>query len=287
MKHYILTIISLICLFIATGCEKAPAAGEDEVTEAIIPVLPADPQPENTSFQHRILLLQHTGTACPNCPRLMESLKALSLDQSYSAKYHHVASHSYNADDPAYTQAAKNLSQAYCSGYYPELTFNLTKENTGVSTSVETIKEHIDALHKNSAEVGITAAAQLTGKMLGVNVGIKTAVNGNYRIAAWVLEDGIAAKQDGANEEWMHTHNNAVRIMAGKTINTKINGEKVGDLEAGKTLELPISIELEDGWKGENCKVIVIVTTANSEGRFDLVNCAVCPVNGNIEYKYN
>ena len=35
----------------------------------------ADPQEGSTSFQHRIMLLQHTGTYCPNCPTLMSSLK--------------------------------------------------------------------------------------------------------------------------------------------------------------------------------------------------------------------
>lgn len=44
--------------------------------------LPADPKPASISFSHRILLVQHTGTYCPNCPRLMTSLKELALDEA-------------------------------------------------------------------------------------------------------------------------------------------------------------------------------------------------------------
>lgn len=280
--------MSLMCLLVAAGCEKSPVQkDEGETPEAVIPALPDDPQPENTSFPHRIILLQHTGTNCQNCPRLMSSLKQLAEDQAYASKYHHVAAHSYNDDDPAYSQAAVNLEQAFGSGYYPELTFNLTKESTGTSTSVETIKAHIDALHKETAEVGIAAAALMTENVLGVNVGIKAAVEGDYRIAVWILEDGIKGKQEGANEEWMHTHNNAVRAMAGKTLNIKLNGEKAGTVAAGATLEMPFSIVIDKAWKAENCKVIVLVNTANASGRYDLVNCTVCPVNGNIGYQYN
>ena len=159
MKHHTLSaIFASLCLLIATGCEKE--SGEPDLPDTPVNLeLPADPEPENTSFPHRILLIQHTGTACPNCPGLMSSLKELSEDKSYAEKYHHVAAHSYNEGgigDAAYSQAAKNLSQAFCSGYYPELTFNLTKKSTGTSIAVNTIKEEIDIRHKDTANAGIT-----------------------------------------------------------------------------------------------------------------------------------
>ena len=102
----------------------------------------------------------------------MTSLKALSELDGYVDKYQHVAAHSYNADgDPAYSQAAANLSQAFCSGYYPELTFNLTTRNTGTSLAVSTITDVIDELHKDNADVGIAAAAGLTALLPDDNTG--------------------------------------------------------------------------------------------------------------------
>jgi hypothetical protein len=125
----------------------------------------------------------------------MTSLKALSEMDEYTSKYQHVAAHSYNEDgDPAYSQAAANLSQAFCSGYYPELTFNLTKENTGTSLAVNTITGIIDQLHKDAADVGIAAATGLSGNAIGVNVQIKAAKAGQYRIAAAF---GFQLKSDG------------------------------------------------------------------------------------------
>lgn len=254
----------------------APEDGE-------IPALPADPQPDNTSFDHRIMLLQHTGTACPNCPRLMVSLRELAGDKDYAGKYQHVASHSYNTDDPAYSKAASQISGQ--SRAYPDLSFNLGAESTGNDTSLPTIKRYIDYLHKECADVGIAAAAKLSGNTVTVNVQIKAAVDNNYRVTAWLLEDDIEAQQDGATEEWMHTHENALRAFSGTSLNMGVYGERLGDLRAGETAEKVLTITVEDGWKAENSKVLVIANSS-VEGRYDLANCAICPIGGSVSYDY-
>lgn len=282
-----LRFLFAVCFAVMVSCTEKQENPEIPAGDVTVPELPADPEPDNTSFNHRIMLLQHTGTYCPNCPNLMTSLKELSELDEYVSKYHHVAAHSYNeTGDPAYSQAAANLSQAFCSGYYPELTFNLTKENTGTSLAVSTITGIIDQLHKESADVGIAAAAGLADNALGVNVQIKAAKAGQYRIAVWVLEDGIRGKQEGATDDWMNTHENAVRAMAGNTLNMRIYGEKMGELKVGQTAEKSFSIALDETWKKDNCKVLVIVNAAGSDGRYDLANCALCQIGGVVTYDY-
>lgn len=285
MKKFFSVLASVAVLFMS--CSEKSDVGQNAGGDAVIPELPADPQPGSTDFSHRILLLQHTGTACPNCPQLMASLKTLTEDDSYTEKYQHVAAHSYNQSDPAYSKAAENLSQAFCSGFYPELTFNLTKENTGTSLAVDVIKSHIDNLHQDSADAGIAASVNQTGSNLGVNVQVKAAKENKYRIAVWVLEDGIRARQDGAFEDWMNTHSNAVRVMAGSTLNLRIYGENVDVLKKGETAGKSFVIGLEDGWNAENCKVLVLLNAATDDGRYNLVNCAICPIGESVVYKYN
>ena len=282
-----LKFLFAVCCAVMVSCAEKQEEPEIPAGDVNVPELPADPEPGNTSFNHRILLLQHTGTDCSNCPNLMTSLKALSEMDEYASKYQHVAAHSYNeTGDPAYSQAAANLSQAFCSGYYPELTFNLTKENTGTSLAVSTITGIIDRLHKETADVGIAAAAGLTDNTIGVNVQIKAAKAGQYRVAVWVLEDGIRGKQEGASEDWMNTHNNAVRAMAGNTLNMRIYGEKMGELQVGQTAEKSFSVALDETWKVENCKVLVVVNAAGADGRYDLASCAICPIGGVVTYDY-
>ncbi len=281
---FIMTILA--ASLVLASCTEKPDDGKHQDGEVVIPELPADPHPDNTAFQHRIILLQHTGTGCINCPNLMASLKTLSQDAEYSGRYQHVAAHSYNNDDLAYSTAAANVSQAFCSGFYPELTFNLTNENTGTSLSVETIKSHIDGLYKDEADAGISAAVLQTGGSLGINVCVKSAKKNQYRVAVWLLEDEIRCRQTGASEDWMNTHNNALRAMAGSTLNLRIYGEKVGELDKGDTAEKSFILPMEDGWNAENCKVLVIVNAARPDGRYDLANCAICPIGDEITYTY-
>lgn len=278
---------ALIALATLAGCQKPDDSKHDCPDEVIVPELPADPQPQNTDFHHRIMLLQHTGTACPNCPRLMSSLREIAADEAYAAKYLHVASHSYNYDDPAYSEAAKKISDAFCKAY-PELTFNLSGETTGDDTSVETITKTIDALHKDQAEAGIAAAAHLTGNTVTVNVQIKAAVENTYRVAAWILEDGIKGQQSSnwAVEEWMNTHENALRAFSGTSLNLGIYGEKLETIKAGETKEKVLSINFQEGWKAENCKIFILVNSSKG-GKFDVANCTICPIGGTVEYQYN
>ena len=290
MKHNIFSIIAFIFLFIATGCGKEPTPGNNDTGNQNTNLnieLPADPQPQSIDFSHRIMLLQHTGTACPNCPRLMTSLREIAADPAYAAKYQHVASHSYNTDDPAWSEAAKKISDAFCKAY-PELTFNLSGETTGDDTSVATIKKYIDQLYKDSADAGIAAAAQVNGNTLSVKVQIKAATENSYRIAAWILEDDIKAQQssNGALEEWMHTHENALRAFSGSSLNLGIYGEKLGTLKAGETAEKDLTIEIQKDWKVENCKVFILVNSSK-DGKFDVANCTICPIGGNVAYQYN
>ena len=45
----------------------------------IIPALPEDAQPANASFNHRILLVDHTGNTCGYCPQMMKALSTTRL----------------------------------------------------------------------------------------------------------------------------------------------------------------------------------------------------------------
>ena len=262
---------------------------EDIVITAIndVPDLPADPQEDNLSFRHRMLLVQHTGATCSNCPRMMESLKDLSEDAAYSNLYHHVASHSYNGGeaDAAYSEAARDLSMAYnITGLYPMLTFNLTSVSTG--TDLSEIKAQIDALKKEKADVGIAAAAKVSGNDVLVNVEVKAAMENNYRVAVWLLEDDIYSLQSGMSESWHNTHHNALRYAAGKVSQLSFAGDRLGTLTQGEKAGKMFVLPLEDGWVAENCEALVIVTAADANGNHDVVNCALCQVGETVAYDY-
>lgn len=264
------------------GLEVSNEVGVSAV--AGIADIPADPKPESTDFHHRILLLQHTGTACPNCPRVMSDLKKLSEDSAYNTRYNHVASHSYNSDDPAHSSAADVLSRALSVMFYPWVTFNLTEVN---AVELSGIKRNIDEIHRPKADVGIALSVSNVDGKIYANVAVKAAKSGNYRMSVWVLEDGIVASQSGANASWQNTHNNALREMVGENRNERIYGKNIGTIEAGKTYETLVGVELDSEWVASCCEVMIIVTTDDGKGGYDAVNTAVCTVGESHAFEYN
>lgn len=248
-----------------------------------VPDLPADEAAANMSFLHRIMLLQHTGDTCPNCPKLMNILKRLADDDEYNSFYHHVASHSYNDYDPAGSAAARSLSKDMNpTRNYPMLTYNLKPDEDYPDEA--TIKKNIMDLHKDVADAGISASAALVGNNVYANISVKSAVTAKYRVAVWILEDNVHATQSGADASWQNIHENCLRLMNGNTKNECIYGKHIGVIEAGETSEIIAAMELEDGWIAENCKLIILAVSG--DGDYDLVNCTVCHLDSSVSYEY-
>ena len=248
-----------------------------------IPALPEDTNASSTEFKHRILLVDHSGNTCGMCPKMMLALKELAETGDYHSKYYETVAHSYAASDPATSAAANAISSYYGVNNYPTLTYNFAY-STSSGYNTEHIKQQIDALWKESADAGIAASASLATNSVVVNAEVKAAVENEYRITAWLLEDGIVANQTNATEEWMNTHNNAIR-QAVKT--NPISGMELGTIKAGEKASLAMSLEISGSkWNRDNFKVMVIASAKNDKGKFEVVNVAICPVGGSVAYDY-
>lgn len=266
------------------------AVAGNAITETIevvvlptIPALPADTNEASTEFKHRILLVDHTGNTCGYCPKMMLALKEVSESGDYHSKYYEAMSHSYASSDPATSASANAISSYFGITNYPTLTYNFAY-STSSSYNAEHIKSQIDAQWKESADAGIAASASLATNSVVVNAEVKAAVENEYRINAWLLEDGIVANQTNGTEEWMNTHNNAIR-QAVKT--NPISGMELGTIKAGEKASLAMSLEITSSkWVRDNLKVMVIASAKNANGKFEVVNVAICPVDGSVTYDY-
>lgn len=254
------------------------------VVTPTVPALPEDSDANNTSFVHHILLVDHTGTTCGWCPQMMEALKEVEETEGYHEKYYEAMSHSYDTSDPAYSGSAASISSHYRPTGYPTLTYNFYHSKSSSFNAAE-IMQQIDALWKKNADAGIAVATSLATSSVVVNSEIKAAVEGEYSATAWLLEDGIYEKQTNGKEDWMNTHNNAIRQAA---TTTPISGYELGTLAAGETAEQIFNLKItRDAWNRDNMKVMVIVSKKNSNGNFDVANVVVCGINTTLTYNYN
>lgn len=272
--------------------------GDKQSNTVNVTVVAAKPKPAPDAFQHRVLLVDHTGNQCPNCPRMTRGLKYLA-ETEYHSRYNEVTSHTYTSSDPAYSSDAETLTNCYpnVTGY-PNLTYNLycptvTGATSWDKTTAQRIQGEIDKLWKPlGADAGAkVSVSEVSGGQITVDIEVMANVAQKYRVSAWVLEDNIYAYQSGreSSESWMDYHNNCVRsVQAGKRAAYDLSGEDLGELAVKGTATKQFNIAIGSGWNSDNLKVLVLITAPNSNygGNFEVVNTVLCPVGESVDYEY-
>ena len=255
---------------------------------AMVPVIPTDPQPSSTDFHRRSLLIQFTGTGCGYCPLMVNTIRRLASDASYVDKFVHTACHTYNDTDPAYIQT--NLTGAMGVGAYPSCIFNLDKTTLfQTNTSDAAIKDYLDKKYDEGARVGVAGACVTDGSQLVLRAGIKAGKAGSYRLAAWVLEDGIVGKQTvyQAKDEFgmgFDVHDNCIRAIYGQNASKDFTGQTF-NLEAGETGDMFVIFDMPSYWVQENLHVVVFAS-AQDGTTYTVNNCIDIPVNSSAAFSY-
>ena len=259
---------------------------------ASVPEVPADPQPANTKFNHRVVLIDHTGINCGYCPFMTDTLLALAETEAHE-HYTEVTCHagSYAAGDPANSAAANALNsfQSSMISGYPTLILNFYSLINGANGNVGAVKNAVlGAVKADGADVGISMAVTGDSSTVYCAAQIKAAQAREYKVTAWLLESGIYSPgQSNATKDVHKIYNYALRNIAGEYSRTNVQGESVGVIEAGKTFdaafELPI---ISAKWNWENMDVLVIVSAKDGNNRWDVVNSAICHINETLEYEY-
>lgn len=278
------------CVFYATYKGATSKVLTINVLPANAPDFPEDGDPENYTFKHRMLLIDHTGTDCGYCPNMMESLKTLSEDATYNDTYNIAIAHSYNTSDAAYSTVSKTLyyffnrTNKVLTGY-PTLTYNYWYKDSAGS-SLNFVYSHLQKNILDSQSVAAAVSTELSGNDVLVSVALKSERDRTYRINLFLLEDNIYSYQYGASQSWMHYHNNAIRASYFTLDYTDISGGEWGYVGAKSTSYKVFSIPTESSWVKSNLKVLVVLAAQDSNGKFDVVNTTVCPINGSVPFDY-
>lgn len=249
-----------------------------------VPAAAIDTDPENTSFERRSLLLQITGTGCPNCPVLMDVIGALRADEEYADTFVHVGVHTYNANDPMYyKEPGFEPAINFLAGEYPGYVLDLKYSGPYNGGNFKT---ELGAAQEEGAKAGISARIQSNGPVVNARVSVKAAVEGEYYVAAMLVESGIVAVQQGDQTGKYKVHENALRLADGKTFGKYI-GYPLGLIGAGESVDYLFNLPLENNWVQGNCHVVFYVTSPDENDKKIVVNAVASDsLNGTIEYDY-
>ena len=256
---------------------------------AEVPVLPENPEPENLAFNHRAVLVDHTGVNCGFCPDMIDKLNALHKT-SWGTHYNEVTCHAgdYASGDPANSAAANTLNQYYGNKIagYPSLVLNFNgryiyRDTNDMAAALQSY------IKLEGADAGI--AVSVTGDSNGVYFAseVKAAVTAEYRATAWLLESDIySPNQSGATKPEHKIYDYAIRNGLNIT-RTDLSGEDLGTIEAGKSVVYSGTLGVTSKkWIVENCGVLVIVSAKDNNGRWEVVNSLYCPVNESKPFEF-
>lgn len=261
-----------------------------------IPDMPVDPQPENTSFVRRVLALQFTGTGCPNCPYMIAAIKEIQKTEEAS-KMLFAGIHSYNDDDVMYTRTSAAIGQAYGNGLYPGIGCDMRKHVQNAVRDIQATKTKVLEMINEEyaaapAKAGISASVMKNGSQIVVKADVKAAEAGKYRLGAWLLEDGIRARQanGGVTGDYdFNTHDNVVREVSGQNGDYDFTGNDLGHIAAGEAKSYVMSFRINSEWNLPNCKLLLFVSTPDAGGsakKFYVNNAILCKLDQTAKFEY-
>ena len=247
-----------------------------------IPDLPLDKKPESTSFVKRVFINQFTGTGCGYCPNMIDVLTK--FGKTYPDKYVLAACHTYNDTDPAYLDYS--IDNAMSVGGYPCVVLNLDKTQKFQDYTKPALLKNMFLEDYGTGKVGtgIAVSTLLDGDNIVIRAAMKVASEGKYRIGAWLLEDGIMAKQSGAGNDPIE-HNNCLRDIYSKNTGTDYSG-RLHIMDAGESAEEFFLATMNSKWNSAKCHVVVFVCAQKTNGNYAVVNVIDCPLGKSLSYEY-
>lgn len=260
---------------------------------AEMPEVPVDSDPAKLAFNHRAIVIDHTGVNCGYCPMMTESLLLLEKSE-WHEHYNEVTCHagSMAGGDPANSAAANALNEMQKPNGYPNVKINFYSAEVGNYGGETTTNKIIAELKKyikpEGADAGISLAVAGDKTYIYCAAQVKAAEAQEYKVVAWLLESGIySPNQAGASKDYHRIYNYALRNISGEYSKFNVAGESIGVLEAGKTHDCAFQIPITSTkWKYENMGVLVIVSAKDANNNWEVVNSAYCKVGEEKPYEY-
>lgn len=265
--------------------------------------LPEDPKPDlYDDFVKKSFMVQGTSVGCPVCPYVIVALDEFYTMESYAeyaSKAVLASAHAnINVSDPMTCQASLMVLEAFRTAFsgFPSLMFDFNESiRLSSNATANSIRSLVATSLKTKASSAISAVVSGTeseGKVK-VSAAVKVSDAGSYRIAAWLLEDGIEYLQyNGTDIELPQTieHDNAVRAISSMD---PVTGEYLGGnqtTEAGTKSEFSCEFDIDDAKVDNlgNCHVVVFVTkqSGNGAGKYYIDNVIDCGINERVAFQY-
>lgn len=247
------------------------------VSSNVCEVTATEPEkPHVSQFVRHICVMDFTATDCAFCPAGQNQMIAVNGQMEDEAtKIHLMALHNPGVDPMGIKLVADMMSDFEISAQ-PYYLIDM-RDKGGISSNEEKSayrKGLLNSMNNYPARVGVDVVTDWDSATRECRIDVKllSECNDYWRVAVYVLEDGLSASQnvDGTYKDYIHNH--VLRTM----VSSSYRGDNVGgvaaDTEVGKTYTLTVPEE----WVAENCSVCVLAIDmngfSNNMGKCELID---------------
>ncbi len=280
-------ILALACLSLAAvSCSGELEDGDDAVGKLQLEE-DFETVPE---FERHICVMEFTGQWCSNCPRGYQLLDlAVNYDDRYKDVTHIMALHDNSGGEDEFAAPLQDVQLEI----FREFTSADKGGLNGYPSIVVDLREgvmlpegNIGAALKRSLDEPATCGLALSSTYdaakgtAEIKVRLGSAASDSYRVALFVIEDGIQAYQNNGgvpDQAYPHRH------VARKMLSGSYIGDSMGTLDSGKQVSRMYSLSVEPEWNVGKTEIYALAIN----GRNQINNVAVCRLDGgNTDYNY-
>lgn len=278
-------------VFEARYTASNPALVSNRVT---ITATEAD-RPEEV-FYRRILAQYFTSTGCHNCPQMMSAVHQLESARPDLAERLLIASFHTNmspfTDPMLINETLSYMLDIFGASGLPNFYLDVDPEMSCYNTlAYQTTVDNIErTLTEYPAACGVKVEstfdeASRNGK---VTISVRSSFTNEYRVLAFLVEDGIegtpgtAYEQQGATGTYMHE--NVVR----QCLSSSLVGDQLGTIESDTEASRSYDFSVSESWNVDNMRIVVCALEPATGGSYRGNNAATTVgLNDTVDYAYN
>lgn len=262
MKKIQTILLSVLVAFVFFACDDYT---EQEFLKPAGEEIDEDIAITKTQTSQAVLLEEHTGWGCNNCPRAAEKLE--DLKASFGDKLIAVAIHAGTLAQPGKSNNYLDLRTDYGNSLAELFGINarpagiINRNNTTVQYSdwESTINSELSS-STHSINIGLGVKETSNKIYVGTELSFTKDVDNELLLTLVVVEDNIIGVQrDGTEKIEDYVFKNVLR--ANPLVDIAINTEKI---TANETIKKNYAIKIDSSWNLDNCRVVAIVTDKNS-----------------------
>lgn len=233
------------------------------------------PTPDGDKFVRHHCVMEFTGAWCSNCPDGLNTLKMIIESNKGEETIHVIALHdSTGGGDPMATPLTNTIFNDFKLNAYPSYVMNLEIGGT-LTSEWSALNRYLRSASKEcDCGLALTTNYNASNRSGSVTVKALSNVKGTYRVALYLLEDGIvSAQKHGSQTREDYIHNHVMRQL----LSSSYKGDNLGELTAGNEASKSYDFTISNDYDAEQCTFCAVLID-NATGF--VANVAVCEAAG-------